>query len=210
MHFVSSNIVAMLQPSGKLEMAEVSSAQLRPPKDLNRENSNRIGYAAGKWICETLLERFTAQVPAVVHRPNPMVGEGGSEPALMRTVDEYSRKLGARPKLEAKLWPGKLDQIEVEDVARDIVEIALEPRPKGAEASPFVVRNHCTNGAFEVSNMQQVIKEREGLELEVWSVEKWLEKTTQMDMDRSLGFIMRSTIESKVAFPLPSVRKGGV
>lgn len=97
MHFVSSNIVAMLQPSGKLEMAEVSSAQLRPPKDLNRENSNRIGYAAGKWICETLLERFSAQVPAVVHRPSPMVGEGGSEPALMRTVDEYSRKLGARP-----------------------------------------------------------------------------------------------------------------
>jgi len=210
MHFVSSNIVAMLQPFGELEMGEVSAAQLRPPKDLNRKNSNRIGYAAGKWICETLLERFSAQVPTVVHRPSPMVGEGGSEPALMRTVDEYSRKLGALPKLEAKLWPGKLDQIEVEDVARDIVEIALESRPRGAKASPFVVRNHCTDGAFEVSNMQQVIKEREGLELEVWSVEKWLEKTTQMGMDRSLDFIMRSTIESKVAFPLTSVRKGGI
>ena len=47
MHFVSSNIVAMLQRSGELEMAEASPAQLRPPKDLNRENSNRIGYAAG-------------------------------------------------------------------------------------------------------------------------------------------------------------------
>ena len=63
----------------------------------------------------------------MVHRPSPMVGECGSEPALMRTVDEYSRKLGALPKLEVTLWPGKLDQIEVEDVARDIVEIALEP-----------------------------------------------------------------------------------
>lgn len=86
--FVSSKIVAMLQPSGELEVAEVSSAELRPPKDLNRENSNRIGYAAGKCICEILLERFSAQVPAVVHRPSTIVGEGGSEPALMRTVDE--------------------------------------------------------------------------------------------------------------------------
>jgi hypothetical protein len=125
--------------------------------------------------------------------------------AARRTVDEYSRKLGARPKLEAKLWPGKLDQIEVEDVARDIVEIALELRPKGAEASPFVVRNHCTNGAFEVSNMQQVIKEREGLELEVWSVEKWLEKTTQMDMEVvGLYYALNDRVEGSVS---PSERK---
>jgi hypothetical protein len=52
-------------------------------------------------------------------------GEGGSEPALMRTIDAYSRKLGALPKLEAKLWPGRLDQMEVGDVAGDIVEAAL-------------------------------------------------------------------------------------
>ena len=209
LHFVSSNIVAMLQPSGELEMAEISYAHLRPPKDLNRNNRTRIGYAAGKWMCEALLERFSARVPAVVHRPSPMVGEGGSEPALMRTIDEYSRKLGALPKLEAKLWPGSLDQIEVEDVARDIVEVALEKRGEGAKKVPrFVVLNHCTDEAFEVANMQRVMKERQQLELEVWPVEKWLDRTAKMGMDRTLDFIMRSTVESRVAFPITSVRKG--
>ena len=210
LQFVSSNIVAMLQPSGELEMAEVSSAHLRPPKDLNRDNRTRIGYASGKWMCEALLERFSARVPAVVHRPNPMVGEGGSEPSLMRTINEYSRKLGALPKLEAELWPGRLDQIGVEDVARDIVEAALETRPEGAKVPPFIVRNHCTDEAFEVANMQRVMKERQRLELEVWPMEKWLEKTAEMGMDKTLDFIMRSTVESRIAFPITSVRKGVV
>lgn len=211
LHFVSSNIVAMLQQSGELEMAEISSAQLRPPKDLNRDNCTRIGYAAGKWMCEALLERFSERVPAAAHHPSPMVGEGGSEPALMRTIDEYSRKLGALPKLEARLWPGRLDQIEVEDVARDMVEVALETRREGAKKVPrFVVRNHCSDEAFEVANMQRVIKERTQLELEVWPVEKWLDRTAEMGMDRTLDFIMRSTVESRVTFPITSVRKGVV
>ncbi|KAI2630164.1 hypothetical protein GGS26DRAFT_598659 [Hypomontagnella submonticulosa] len=209
LQFVSSNIVAMLQASGELEIAEVSSGHLRPSKDLNRDNRTRVGYAAGKWVCEALLERFSARVPAVVHRPSPMVGEGGSEPALMRTVDEYSKKIGALPSLDAKLWPGRLDQIEVEDVARDIVEAALESRLGGTKkAPPFAVRNHCTDDAFEVANMQKVFKARQNLELDVWPIEKWLKKATEMGMDRTLDFIMRSTVESKVAFPLTSLRKG--
>lgn len=210
-HFVSSNIVAMLQPSGDLELAEIACPPLvRPPRDLNRENRTRIGYAAGKWVCETLLERFSNRVPAVVHRPSPMVGEGGAEPALMRTIDEYSRKLGALPGLEAKLWPGRLDQIEVEDVAGDMVSAALETLCEGGKRTSFVVRNHCSEEAFEVFDMQRVMKERHGLELEVWPVSKWLERTAEMGMDRTLDFVMRSTVESGVAFPITSVRKGVV
>ncbi|KAI0377622.1 hypothetical protein F5Y04DRAFT_291685 [Hypomontagnella monticulosa] len=208
LQFVSSNIVALLQPSGELEMAEVSLAHLRPPKGLNWDNRTRVGYAAGKWVCEALLERFSARVPAIVHRPSPMVGEGGSEPALMRTVDEYSKKIGALPSFDAKLWPGRLDQIEVEDVARDIVETAFELRSKGEKMSRFTVRNYCTDDAFQVADMQKVMKERQNLELEVLPIEKWLEKTMEMGMDKTLDFIMRSTVESRMAFPLTSLRKG--
>jgi hypothetical protein len=191
-------------------MTELSYSHLRPPRDLNRENRTRIGYAAGKWVCETLLERFSGLLPAVVHQPSPMVGEGGSEPALMRTIDEYSRKLGALPRLEAQLWPGRLDQIEVENVAGSIVEAALEARAEGAKMVPFAVRNHCTDEAFKVVDMQRVMKERQGLELELWLLGKWLERTAEMGMDRTLNFIMRSTMESEVAFPITSVRKGVV
>lgn len=70
------------------------------------------------------------------------------------------------------------------------------------------MRNHCTDEAFEVANMQKVMKERQRLELEVWPIEKWLERTAEMGMDKTLDFIMRSTVESRVAFPITSVRKG--
>lgn len=71
----------------------------------------------------------------------------------------------------------------------------------------FAVRNHCTDEAFEAVDMQRAMKERQGLELEVWPLEEWLERAAEMGMDRTLDFIIRSTIESGVAFPITSVRK---
>lgn len=73
-----------------------------------------------------------------------------------------------------------------------------------------MVRNCSTDRAFEVPDLERVMKERDGLDLDVWSVEKWLEAATDIGMDRSLDNIIRSTVKSRVPFPLMRLRKRGL
>ncbi|KAI8946246.1 hypothetical protein F4801DRAFT_77015 [Xylaria longipes] len=83
---------------------------------------NGFGYKSSKWASETFLERVsqTLGLPVVVHRPTSITGEGAHETDLMGSVMRFSQKARAVP--DARSWRGYVDFVDVDTVARMVVE----------------------------------------------------------------------------------------
>ncbi|KAK8055589.1 hybrid PKS-NRPS PsoA [Apiospora rasikravindrae] len=213
LHFVSTGAISLFVPETDplgIELPEVSAAGFPPPADIERENRTRMGYAASKWVSEMLLERAAAaaalDVPAVVHRAVAVLGPNAPETDLMSAIERYSKRLCAVPALDATLWPGYLDIVDVEDVARGIVTGALA----GPSAQHFTVRNYCTEDKFGVDELQQFYARQTGQDVALWPLQEWLEKAAALGLNKVLEFFIRDTHQAKKMYRIPSLRKGVV
>ncbi|KAK8104542.1 ketoacyl-synt-domain-containing protein [Apiospora kogelbergensis] len=190
-HFVSTGAVSLFVPEADnqvAELPEISPASFPPPTDIDVENRTRMGYAASKWVSEMLLERAATNisigVPAVVHRPVAVLGPDAPETDLMSAIERYSMRMCAVPALDAKLWPGYLDIVDVEDVARGIVADAVDELPAQGK---FVVRNYCTEDRFTVEELQEFYTRKTGQEVAIWPLEKWLGQAASLGLNKHLA-----------------------
>lgn len=126
-HYISSAAVAAVAP-GDLGVAEalpaVSVANWIPPS--NPELLD--GYALSKWVSEALLETVAADhaLPVWIHRPASILGEGAPGLDVMTAIVGFSRELGAVPAMDGLDVRGSFDLIRVENVAMDLVLVALD------------------------------------------------------------------------------------
>ncbi|KAI1126496.1 hypothetical protein F5Y10DRAFT_293756 [Nemania abortiva] len=188
-HFVSTGAVSLFTDEADecVELPEISAAHLRPPTDIESDNRTRMGYAASKWVSEVLLER--AAVPAVVHRADAILGPDAPATDLMSAIERFSIRQLTVPAMDARLWPGMLDTVDVEDVAEGIVRNVLG----GAPAQPLIVRNYCSEDKFGVQELQSYYAKKTGCTIALVSMEKWLEGATELGLNAVLAFFMRDT-----------------
>ncbi|KAI0966399.1 hypothetical protein F4678DRAFT_484245 [Xylaria arbuscula] len=206
-HFVSTGAVALFTDEGdaRVELPEISAAQLPPPADIDTENRTRMGYAASKWASEVLLER--APVPAVVHRADAILGPNAPATDLMSAIDRFSIRQRAVPAMDPRLWPGLLDIVDVEDVATGIVRDVLTVSASSS-SPPLVVRNYCSNDKFGVQDLQRFYARKTGGDIALVTMDKWLQGAAELGLNGVLEFFMRDTYESKQVYRIPSLRKG--
>lgn len=208
LHFVSTGAVSLFLDGGEAELPEVSAAPFPPPADIETENRSRMGYSASKWASEVLLERCSGDVPAVVHRAVAVLGPEAPATDLMSAIERYSTRLSAVPALDGSLWPGRLDRVDVEDVAGGIVASALATSDNKSSPQAFTVCNYCTDDTFGVDDLQRFYSGKTGREIALWPVHKWLEGAAALGMNKVLEFFIRDTYESKKLYKIPSLRKG--
>lgn len=119
-HFISTAAVALF--TSEKSLPEISAAHLTMPADGDR------GYALSKWANEVLLEKVATRchVPTIIHRAVNIVGEGAPETDLMTALDTYTKILGAVPDLRGNVVDGELDIVDVEEVARGVIDAVLD------------------------------------------------------------------------------------
>lgn len=124
LHFVSTASVAkVIKHDGDEPLLEVSALPADPDL-LNLVD----GYAASKWVAETLMEKAAADngLRAAVHRLAHVFGDDASELDAIGMLTKYSILLGVFPRIGREDVTGQWDFVTVQDVARDLVESAIE------------------------------------------------------------------------------------
>ncbi|KAI8628964.1 hybrid PKS-NRPS PsoA [Xylariaceae sp. FL1651] len=173
-HFVSTASVAKF--AGESTLDEVSVRLHPPPYDTSD------GYNASKWASEALLEQIAMDIgmPAWIHRPTSIVGEGAPELDLVSLIFAYSRQLGAVPIIEAASLESGFDFVPVEKVAEGLVEAALlslnpaEPQQQQQRTTTSFV-HHCSNERVAVDDLKHYMEEKEGTSFEALQMDHWLE-----------------------------------
>ncbi|XXH02496.1 hypothetical protein Hte_008872 [Hypoxylon texense] len=162
LHFVSTASVAKLASQSVLPEISVLGNEPSPVTS--------DGYTASKWASEALLERAAADwgLPAWVHRPATIIGEEASKLDVMSSILHYSRLLRATPDLTDEIVSGSFDFVRVEDVASDLVEIAIASTTGspdwGVTAPTFA--HHCSDLKVSASGLREWLEESEGCHFE--------------------------------------------
>lgn len=180
-HYVSSSAVALLQ-EGSTELAETSVSSFSPPPDPEAQLRPGLGYATCKWMAEMLLEGAPGHVPTAVHRFVNIMGLDAPEEHYLVALDRYCTRMRAVPALDPERWLGELDMMDVEELAPAFVTRVLDV---GGQQR-FSVHNYCSGGRYNMSNLAEMYREKLGGDVDVWPLDKWLRKATEMGMGRGV------------------------
>lgn len=215
LHLVSSASVARFA-AGAMEGAElppVSVSNSPPPGD----TLGGDGYGASKWVAEAVVEAASVQhdLPAWIHRPAYIVGDGAPEHHWIAALFKYSRILRAVPDLLNRTGStvtivGSFDFVGVDDVSQDLVAKALasavthnskswrrQPQPT---TTSFV--HHCSTQKVEPRALGEYIQAVIGEPLSVLGVQEWLDAAHSKGLDQLLYHYLRSTLcQSEVFIP---------
>lgn len=147
-HFISSggvlNLDADEQGNNDSITHAATSVEAQPPKDGSE------GYVSSKWASEKHLENASRQlgIPVTIHRVVP-AGDG-AEPTeamfedLVGQFKEITKKIQLLPSQSG--WEGAFDLIQVEDLARRIVNASIDSvtsDPTSDENSARYVHHRC-------------------------------------------------------------------
>ncbi|RYP41495.1 hypothetical protein DL767_001000 [Monosporascus sp. MG133] len=177
LHFVSTASVAKL--AGLPFLPEISVSEYPPSPD------TEDGYTASKWASESLLEKVTADcgLPTWIHRPTSITGDCAPQLDVMSVLLQYSRLLRATPNLTKDTVIGSFDLVKVEDVARDLVQVAVAS--VGAErrtTSTFV--HHCSDTKVSPAELKSWMESSEGCQLESLEMKEWLELALERGLSK--------------------------
>ncbi|RYP65136.1 hypothetical protein DL769_006415 [Monosporascus sp. CRB-8-3] len=155
LHFVSTGSVAKF--TDKAALPEVSISEYLPPSD------SSDGYGVSKWVSEVLLEKVSADngLPTWIHRPSSVIGDGAPALDLIDLIFKYARMLGAVPKLGSENATGAFDLIAVEDVAKDLVDIALRSLRPGQQPEAHFV-HHCSDVKIPPERLKDYLEKLHG------------------------------------------------
>ncbi|KAI1490021.1 hypothetical protein F5X96DRAFT_638338 [Biscogniauxia mediterranea] len=199
-HFISTASVANF--TGSSTLAEVSISNRTPP-------SNTIhGYAASKWVSESLLERVASEhgLRVWIHRPTNIVGHGAPESDIVAALLKYSQILRAVPEIKTQTIEGSLDLVSVEDVSMAIAQAALDSLiAKKRVALTFM--HHC-NGAKVASNeLRGYIESMEECHCRVLNPSEWLELAREQGLDELIFLSLSSLFREGNKVMLPMLTK---
>lgn len=202
LHFVYTGAVALVPT---ICSSRSNDDATTPPPLSNQSASDRIpapesqgGYQDSKWVAEQVLEALSTQcgLPVVIHRPASIVGAGAPKLDLMAAILNTSRALGKVPALEGRV-EGPLDLVSVQDVASQLVNVALETVDGNATCTKdettvkFV--HHCNKRKLPPSQLKAYLEEQDGLKTTTYSLvglDEWLDAAAQAGMEPLIhGFL---------------------
>ncbi|TGJ82343.1 hypothetical protein E0Z10_g6410 [Xylaria hypoxylon] len=150
------------------------------------------GYAASKWVSETLLEKIAADkgLPSYVHRLAHVVGEDASELDVVGMLTKYSLILRALPRIEQEFVNGVWDFVAVRDVASDIVAMIVDSQASRVERTESLetkreqnvaVRfvNHCGDAKVPHQELGKFLEELAGGPLREIGMREWVEAASE-------------------------------
>ncbi|KAI0508465.1 hybrid PKS-NRPS PsoA [Xylaria bambusicola] len=188
MHYVSTASVAkVIEHSAEHPLLEVAAV----PVDATLLNSVD-GYAASKWVSETLLEKLAAHkgLPTYVHRLAHVVGEDASELDVVGMLTKYSLILRALPRIKEEFVTGVWDFVAVRDVASDIVEMVIESQASRIEGTESLglsreqdigVRfvNHCGDAKVPHRELGDFLEKLAGGQLKDIDMRDWVDAASE-------------------------------
>ncbi|KAI1167690.1 hypothetical protein F5B18DRAFT_600946, partial [Nemania serpens] len=141
MHYVSTASVAKVVPPRFQPLGE---GPAYPPSRTLLDAVD--GYAATKWMSETLLDRCAGTIPGYVHRLAHVAGSDASELDAIGMLTKYAASLHALPRIDAADVEGAWDFVPIGDVARDIVASVLASVTDDALRQPQTDNNNIAEG----------------------------------------------------------------
>ncbi|GAB1312359.1 Acetyl-CoA synthetase-like protein [Madurella fahalii] len=214
-HYVSTASVAKVVRNDEEEpLLEVPAS----PADPNLLNSVD-GYAASKWVSEQILEKAAEDhgLPAYVHRLAHVVGDDASELDAIGMLTKYSLLLRALPRIEPEDVTGQWDFIMVQDVARDLVESAIESATGGGDHSlqhqtrqslrPVFV-NHCNNVKISHFEFREYLEGMAGGPLQEIAMKEWLAAARERGLHGLVHEFFAAFAEGRGKMVLPIISKG--
>ncbi|KAL4981859.1 hypothetical protein BDW68DRAFT_196004 [Aspergillus falconensis] len=205
-HFISTASVAHFVPGNGLDtpLDETSVADYPPPND------GFDGYAASKWVSESLLERVSLErrLPVCIHRPTSLIGVGAPVTDLMSNLMHYSSLIKAVPELDEGTVAGALDLVAVEDVAMEIVQIAVDEGLQES-GSPVSFVHHCNKVKIPPSRLREHLESlNRGASFETRPVDVWIELARAKGLLPLVADYLSSTLGTGQRVRLPVVRRG--
>ncbi|KAB5530404.1 hypothetical protein GE09DRAFT_1252605 [Coniochaeta sp. 2T2.1] len=192
-HYVSSSAVALLQTDSS-ELAETSVSNFSPPPGAESQLRTGFGYATCKWMAEMLLERAAGDVPTAIHRFVNIMGTEAPEEHYLVALDRYCTRMRAVPLLDPARWEGQLDIMDIDELTPAFASTVL-----GHDERPFAIHNYCSGGKYGMADLAEMYREKLGSDVEVWPLNQWLRKATEMGMSRGVessfldtGYVVRA------------------
>lgn len=215
-HFVSTASVAGLLPRPADNNEEepqslrlVSVAQFLDNKEALRKMN---GYTLSKLVGEALLERVGSDygLPTFVHRAASLSGPGAPEHDIMNTLVRYSRILASVPVFDENLRvEGAFDFVDVEDVGRQLVDIALgslstlEPSPVASIPTSFV--HHCSDVKVPANGLQKYMESIYGGSFSRMDVQDWIRAARGEGLDSPVLEYLAQVVEDGQELHIPSI-----
>lgn len=221
LHFVSSATVASVRLEPKavdseemaLEPLSAVSVAEHTPSHEALESQLIDGYTISKWAGETLLERIAVKhgLPLWIHRPASVLGEGASKLDVITALIAFSLRIGSVPILHDLNVRGCLDLVDVGDVARDLVRVAVDSvdttgsteLARAQSLTHFV--HHCSKEKVQVDRLREYLQSLSGQPLRRLPMTEWLELGLKAGLSQVLYDFFRELSASKRVFLLPAI-----
>ncbi|TVY90824.1 Fusarin C synthetase [Lachnellula willkommii] len=215
LHYVSTASVAkVIQHDDKEPLLEVPASPAVPDL-LNSVD----GYAASKWASEAFLEKAAADngLPAYVHRLAHVVGDDASELDAMGMLTKYTLLLRALPRIEPEDVTGQWDFVMFQDVARDLVESAIESATDGGNSPrlpqqtqqglrPLFV-NHCNHVKYSHEELGGYLEGMAGGPLREIDMEEWLAEAHEKGLHPLVHEFFAAFVKGGGKMVLPVIAK---
>ncbi|KAL7619777.1 hypothetical protein AAE478_010319 [Parahypoxylon ruwenzoriense] len=214
LHYVSTASVAkVIQHDDKEPLLEVPASP--PVPDLLNSVD---GYAASKWASEMLLEKVAADngLPAYVHRLAHVVGDDASELDAIGMLTKYSLLLRALPQIERDHVTGQWDFVMAQDVARDVVQSAIESATGGTSLQrqaqqqslrPIFV-NHCNQVKVTHDELRGYLEGMAGGPLREIEMKEWLATAREKGLHPLVYEFFDAFNKGRGKMVLPIIAKG--
>ncbi|RYP05746.1 hypothetical protein DL764_003604 [Monosporascus ibericus] len=173
-------------------------AECLPPSD------SSDGYGVSKWVSEVLLEKASADngLPTWIHRPSSLVGDGAPALDLIDVIFKYARILDAVPKLDSENATGAFDLIAVEDVAKDLVDIALRSLRPGQQPGAHFVHN-CSDVKIPPERLKDYLEKLHGVRLGELPMQDWINAALHRELSQLLyDYVAGASGGQKLVIPL--------
>ncbi|KAJ2993411.1 hypothetical protein NUW58_g1849 [Xylaria curta] len=215
-HYISTASVAkVIEHSAENPLLEIAAV----PVGSDLLNSVD-GYAASKWVSETLLEKVAADngTPAYIHRLAHVVGEDASELDAMGMLTKYSLLLCALPRIDAKDVTGVWDFITVQDVANDVITMIVDSATGGRGGSKFRQTrrepnlrarfvNHCSDVKVPHEELKKYLEELAGAPLREMDMKEWLEAASEQGLHPLVHEFFTAFSEGQGKLVLPVISR---
>lgn len=212
-HFISTASVAKVtQQQPLLEVpASPTDAALLNTVD---------GYAASKWVSETILERVATDscLPVYIHRLAHVVGDDASELDAVGMMTKYSLLLRALPRIEEEHVDGQWDFVFVENVAEDAIKLAIDSatdygrlptlQAGSKRKSSAIFINYCCDVKIPHHELKEYLERTFGKPLKEMKMKEWLALARERGIHSLIYEFFLAFDEGRGKLTLPSLSKG--
>lgn len=177
-HYISAADVSRIVSYSIFPEAAVRSYKPSPSTD---------GYTASKWASEVILQRAHAkhEIPVMIHRPTPLVGEGAPQHNIMANLLHCSQEVRATPELQA--GTGGFEFVPVYTAARSIVQDVIQPMSIREDGYiPLDISHICSEHSIHVDELHAALAKQRSFNMRTVSLREWIQAASQIGLSKDM------------------------